>query len=67
MAVNVELIVSGIPSGQGIHNDLTDLEGVVKVDVNNQDNRIKIEYDPEDISLDEICHFIEGKGVKITY
>lgn len=67
MTVNVEFIVTDMSAAHSLDKKLTNLEGVHAVEVNSVDERIKVEYNPDDISLEDLCAYIEKLGVKIRY
>ena len=67
MTVNVEFIVTNISAAHSLDKKLTNLEGVHAVEVNSEHERIKVEYNPDDISLEDLCTYIEKLGIHITY
>jgi len=69
MEVYVELIVKRMnseDSEQQIIDAITELEGIHDIEVNIFHERVKIEYDNEDISLKEICQVIIALGYEIV-
>lgn len=66
--MDVELMVKGMNCGhceKAVMEATTALEGVKHVDVHLDSGRVKVSYNQEQVTLEEICEAIEGQGYDV--